>query len=65
MSWFPRRGESGVEVVLVELVWGVEEGREVRLYGAALSYGVLLLSSCLGLGVIFFTLSGVGLLGLL
>ncbi len=37
--WFPRGGECGVEVVLVELVWGVEEGGKVRLSVAALSSG--------------------------
>jgi len=37
--WFPRGGECGVKVVLVKLVWGVEEGGVVRLSVAALSSG--------------------------
>ena len=45
----------------MELVWGVEEGGVVGLSG----YRVMWLSSCLRLGVVFFTLSGVGLLVLL
>ena len=48
-------------MVLVELVWEVEEGGVVELSLAA----VLWLSSCLRLGIVFLTLSGVGLLGLL
>jgi hypothetical protein len=39
VSWFPRRGEGEVEVVLVELVWGVEGGGVVGLPVAALSSG--------------------------
>ena len=39
MSRLPRRVEGGVEVVLVELVWGVEKGGVVGLSVAALSSG--------------------------
>ncbi len=39
-SCFAQRGESGDEVVLVELVWEVEEGSVVRLSRAALSSSV-------------------------
>ena len=39
MSWFPRRGEGEVEVVLVELGWGVEEGGVDGLSVDALSSG--------------------------
>jgi hypothetical protein len=59
-SCFPHRGDGGVEVVLVELVWGVEERSVVRLSGAALfssAWRRAWLSSCLGLGIVFFALS--------
>ena len=62
--FFPRRGEEGVEAVLVEHVWEVEEGGVggLSVLPSHRAHGVLWLSSCLGYGVALFTLSGVGLL---
>ena len=67
MSCFPGRGEGGVEAVLKEHVWEVrgEVWAGCPWLSSHRAPGVLWLSSCLGYGVVLFTLSGVGLLGLL
>ena len=50
-SCFPRRGEGGVEEVLVEHVWEVEEGDVGGLSVAALSSGAWCLVVVVILGV--------------